>query len=270
MDHLDLIIGGVVAGLFFMLGFYLSTVRAEKRHFRLRERQREEALASQRTSGRAEEDATVMSRLRGELAAQSDAVKQKDADIEKMSCQLTRLMEDYRKLEEQMRGTSGGQDELESLGAALAAKGEEIVARDRELVQLRDEVISLRERSLKADEALEAFGRFETEIRAQKDVSQEIERRFGEIKIKMRVLTEKSKEGADLIARYAAGKEFGDLRASVDEAAQAHQDEEPEGGGSDHPPGIGSGRDQAADGSREVTSNKLCKLLQGIFLPNSV
>ena len=44
LKNLDLIVGGVICGLFFMLGFFMSTVRAEKRHYKLRERQMREEI----------------------------------------------------------------------------------------------------------------------------------------------------------------------------------------------------------------------------------
>lgn len=227
MNYLDFVIGGVIAGLFFMLGFFMSTVRSEKRHYKLRERQmREEIAAAKKTGGRSSEDAAELGRLRAEVTAQLEAIKQKDCEIESLIDQLGRATADHRKLEGQIGEAGGGKGEIELLRAELDAKTGEIAAKEQQFSRFQEEHRDMDEKIGKAEATLAAYGKFEKDVQAQKDRYQEIEQRLAEIKIKMRVLTEKAKEGVELIAAFAAGKEFGDFRDAVhqDEAKQKDED----------------------------------------------
>lgn len=227
LNNLDLIIGGVIGMLFFMLGFFMSTIRAEKRHYKLRERQmREEIIAAKKTGSRSSEDAVELGRLRAEVTGQLEALKQKDLEIKKLIEQLSRATEDHRRLEEQISEASSEKGEGERLRAELNTRSEEMAAKEQELNQLREERRGIEDRIARADKILADFGHFEDNVHEQMKHFDAVEQRIREIEIKLRVLTEKSKEGVELIAGFAAGKEFDEFRKSIhlDELKQKDED----------------------------------------------
>jgi len=281
LNHVDVIVGSVICGLFFMLGFFLSTIRAEKRHYKLQERQmREEIIVAKKAGSRSSEDTAELGRLRAEVTSQLEALKQKDHEIEKLIEQLDRAAEDLRKLQEQRQGTSVGdpvelerlraevtgqieaikqkdveigklieqlnratedhrklegqmsetfseKGELGRLRAELNAKAAEVAAKEQELSRLQEERRGIEDRVVGADKILNDFLKFDESIHDQMKHFYDVEQRIREIKIKLRVLTEKAKEGVELIASFAEGKEFEEFRKSVhlDEMTQRYEDQ---------------------------------------------
>ena len=280
LNNLDLIAGSVICGLFFMLGFFMSSVRGEKRHFKVQERQmREEIIVAKKSGSRSSEDTAEFGRLRAEVTSQLEALKQKDTEIAKLIEQLNRAAEDYRKLEGQLSEPTGDKGEMERLRAEvtgqlealkqkdgeieklieqlnraaedhrklegqltdsfgekgelgrsraeLNAKIEAMASKEQELNRLQEERRGIEERVARADKILTDFAQFDGNIHDQMKDFYDIEQRIREIKIKLRVLTEKAKEGVELIAGFAEGKEFEEFRKSIhlDEMTQKYEDQ---------------------------------------------
>jgi DNA repair ATPase RecN len=78
-----------------------------------------------------------------------------------------------------------------------------------------------------AEKILADYGQFEKNIQAQKKSFQDTEQRIREMKIKLRVLSEKAKENVEALARFAESKEFDEFRKSVhlDELTQKYEDQ---------------------------------------------
>ena len=319
LNHIDLIANIVVCGLFLMLGFFISTVLAEKRHFKRQEKQMKEDLLVAKTSVHSEEDLAELERLRAEVAANleavkrkdlemeklidqmnqlteehrklavqlsespsdkgevtrlrsgadanqeaikqkdheigklmdqlnqlneehrklaaqasespndkgeitrlrseadanQEAIKQKDHEIEKLIDQLNQLNENYRRQEPQRSESSADKGELERLRSEILVKTEEVAAKERELAKLRDEKRLTEEKVVKAEKILEEYEKFEKTISEQRRSAHDVEQRISEMKIKLRVLSEKAKENVELIAAFAGAKEFDEFRKSI-------------------------------------------------------
>jgi chromosome segregation ATPase len=110
---------------------------------------RSEEPASQE-AGRSEEDLAEIERARAQVAANLEAMKQKNHEIEKLTELLEQVTEDRRRLEAQLSESAKEKDELGRLRSDVTAK-------DQELAQLRKERLACEARIAQAEKILAAF-----------------------------------------------------------------------------------------------------------------
>lgn len=274
-SRFDLIANIVICALFLSLGFFISTVMAEKRHFkseekhlhaelevahhasaggrspedlaeieRLREElngqaaelkqktewlhQRENELTGLKASTvRSVEDTAELERLRAEIASQLEAMKLKDREIEKMIEQVNSLSAERQQLEARVTEFYGEQGELGRLRSEVNTKAEETAAKERELAKLREEHQTTASRVGQAEKIVADYEKFEKAITDQRRSAHDVEQRIREMKIKLRVLSEKAKENVEIIAAFSGGEGFDEFRKSihVDEATRTYEDQ---------------------------------------------
>ena len=137
------------------------------------------------------------------------------------------MAEDHRKLEAQLAESFSERGELGRLRSEMNAKVEETAARERELVQLREAQQVNAVRIGQAEKILADYEKFEKTITDQRRNAHDAEQRIREMKIKLRVLSEKAKENVELIASFAGGKEFDEFRKSIhlDEVTRKYEDQ---------------------------------------------
>lgn len=271
-SRFDLIANIVICALFFAVGFFISTVMAEKRHFKSEEKHLQAELKVAHVAGRAPEDLAEIERLRdelnrqtaelkqktellhqreneltglksatprspedvaeierlhGEIASQLESMKVKDLELGKMIEQVNILSAERQQLEARMTENSGETGELGRLRSEMSAKAEETAARERELAKLREEHEVNATRIGQAEKIVSDYEKFEKTITDQRRSAHDVEQRIREMKIKLRVLSEKAKENVEIIAAFAGAPEFDQFRKSIhlDEANQKYEDE---------------------------------------------
>lgn len=227
LNHLDLVANLSICALCFALGFFVSAVLAEARHFKFQKDQMKEEIAVAGASGRSGEDAVEIERLHAEVTSQLDAMKMKDREIEKLIEQLNRETEEHHKLEAQLNESFSEKGEVGRLRSELNVKSEGFAEKERELMRLQEERRAMEERFAQAEKVMSDYGQFEKLIQEQKKSFYEIDQRIREMKIKLRVISEKAKENVELIASFAEGKEFEEFRKSIhlDELTQKYEDQ---------------------------------------------
>lgn len=277
-SNFDLIANIVISGLCLALGFFISTVMAEKRHFKRQEGLMKAELQGAKSFGRSKEDLAEIERLRSELgrqaaelkqktealherenelaklssvaqrssgdvaeldrlhaqvAADLEAMMQKDHEIEKLIDQLNQVNEDHRKLEAQMSESFSERGELGHLRTEMNAKIEAAAAQEKELAKLQAERQAGAVRVGQAEKIVADYEKFEKTITDQRRSAHDVEQRIREMRIKLRVLSEKAKENVELIAAFAGGKEFDEFRKSIhlDELTRKYEDQIREGEG---------------------------------------
>ena len=271
-SRFDLIANILICGLFLMVGFFVSTVMAEKRHFKSEEKHMQAELEVAHAAGRAPEDLAEIERLReelnrqtgelkqktellhqreneltalkagvkrspediaeierlqGEISSQLEGMKVKDREIEKMIEQVNSISAERQQLEARMEESFSEKGELGRLRSEMNAKIEEVSAKDRELIKLREENQTNAARIGQAEKIVADYEKFEKTITDQQRSAHDVGQRIREMKIKLRVLSEKAKENVELIAAFAGAQEFDQFRKSIhlDEANQKYEDQ---------------------------------------------
>lgn len=215
LNNLDWIAGGVGCVLFFMLGIFISTVSAEKRHYKLQERKaREEAAELKKSEQRSRESAEEFVRLRTEATEHREALRQKDQEIQELRSQLEGAAEEHRKLEEQLRKADAEQGGLENRVKS------EVSGMQQELIKLREERQGMAEKVASAEKVLSDVSHFEDAVHAQVDQFHDIEQRIQDVRAKVEALTAKANGGTE---NHAAATDVNE----VDLLRQAMKTEEP-------------------------------------------
>ena len=142
-------------------------------------------------------------RLKEELSgasAKKEALSAKDAEIKRLTAQLADIQSRQDASEKKLKA------EL----AAMSAERELSERKLSEFKKVESDIQSLKN---------------ETEDRRKS--SHDMKRRIEEGRMKMRLLSEKSKENVELLAGFVAGKEFDEFRKSIhlDELVQKYEDE---------------------------------------------
>lgn len=234
LNNLDLVANVAICVLCFSLGYFVSTVLAESRHFKFQKAQMKEEIVAAGESGRSSEDAVEIERLHGEVASQLEAMKLKDHEMEKLIEQVNRAADERQKLEAQFteslseKGEFGRlKSELDRLRSEFNTKIEEVKTKDKELSRFAEERRAEEGRIAQSEKIIADYSRLEKTVQDQKKSFYDIEQRIREIRIKLRVISEKARESVELVAAFAEGKEFDEFRKSVhlDELTQRYEDQ---------------------------------------------
>ncbi len=214
-SRFDLVANIVICGLFLAVGYFVSTVIAEKRHFKSEEKHLQVELKAVHAAARSPEDLAEIERLRGEVSSQIESMKLKDLEIGKMIEQMNGLFAERQHLEARMTEALSEKDELVRLRSEMNAKIEEVSAKDREVANLREDPQVKDERVSQAEKIVADYEAFGKTIMDQRRSATDMEQRIQEMRIKWKGLSEKARENMEIIAAFAGAQEFEEFRRSM-------------------------------------------------------
>jgi chromosome segregation ATPase len=196
-----------------------------------------------------------MDTLKAKAAGGAEAFAAKDAEIKRLSGQLADMqsrqevsesalarLKDTEKAEMNAesealaakRDAENARAELDRLKNVAARDAEGLAAKDAEIKRLSDQLADALKQMENSARKLAEFKKMESdaewlggEIEEFKKTSHDMKRRIEESRMKMRLLSEKSKENVELLASFAEGKEFDEFRKAIhlDELVQKYEDE---------------------------------------------
>ncbi|MDD5439693.1 MAG: hypothetical protein PHS37_05870 [Candidatus Omnitrophica bacterium] len=182
-----------------------------------------------------EETAKLVSALeRGDQDAKAEAGRLK-AELDDKTAALAKKEEETAKLVSALeRGDQDAKAEADRLKAELDDKTSVLAQKEAEIARLAGELERLSADNKNNNESITKLQSVGTEADAvekaleeEKKSLQELKLRIGESRIKLQLLSDKAKENAELLAKFAQGKEFDEFRKSVhlDEIVQKYESE---------------------------------------------
>lgn len=143
------------------------------------------------------------------------------ANIEAVKMELARL-EDKKTAELKIR-----EDEIKNLTDEIVRTRKEREEFDKKRAELKENEEEFNKRRVELKENESDLARLEEAVTGQKKASGRLKQQLEESGMRLRLLNEKIKGGAEMVARFAEGKEFDEFRKSIhlDEIVQRYEDE---------------------------------------------
>ncbi|MBF0330881.1 MAG: hypothetical protein HQL17_03010 [Candidatus Omnitrophica bacterium] len=197
--------------------------------------------AQSQSAGAAQRVAEDASQLKEALAAAKQAADDYKKKYEQVNDTAVKLKNDLQTRSSEL---TGRERELQALKAELekvqdqpvgaSVSVEELAAKDSEIERLSAEIERLvadqseyKGRVAKLKKSETEISQIERSLDEEKQALRAMKLRVSEGKMKLQLLSEKTKETVEMIAQFAEGKEFEEFRKSIhmDETVQKYEDE---------------------------------------------